>query len=213
MTATERRRRATGVGVVAIAAAVLPLLGEAIGRAPLAIDRGLILAVRAADPHARLLGVATDVTALGSGPVLALLLLLVAGWLWALGRWRMAVLLLAACWSEGRAVDLVKHWIARPRPTLVPHWIAVADYSFPSAHSADSVTAYLLLAAIAASGVASRTARRYVFAAAALLVLLIGCTRIYLAVHWPSDVLSGWCFGAAWALGWWRAFGRSGARE
>jgi undecaprenyl-diphosphatase len=75
--------------------------------------------------------------------------------------------------------------------------------SFPSGHSANSAIVYLTLATLLTQAIRGAALRRYVVGAAIALVFAIGVSRVYLGVHWPSDVLAGWSFGALWALGWW----------
>jgi undecaprenyl-diphosphatase len=94
----------------------------------------------------------------------------------------------------------VKRLIARPRPFVVPHLANVANGSFPSGHAMLSATAYLTLAVLTSHAMPHETDRIYVVAVTMLFVLAIGLSRIYLGVHWPSDVLGGWCLGAVWAL-------------
>ena len=128
-------------------------------------------------------------------------------------------MLAALTWSW--AVALLKTHVGRARPTLVPHWAAVNHQSFPSGHATSSAVIYLTLAAIAGLVVEDRAARAYLMVLAIVLTGAIGVSRVYLGVHWPSDVLAGWSFGTLWAIGWWRATAalrrslssRSGARE
>ena len=81
--------------------------------------------------------------------------------------------------------------------------------SFPSGHSANSAIVYLTLAGLASQVTVSNAARRYILVMAIFMVGAIGCSRVYLGVHWPSDVLAGWSFGTLWALGWWLATARA----
>ena len=106
-------------------------------------------------------------------------------------RWRTALLLAATIVVERLSVDAMKLAIARPRPDLELLPFMPASYSFPSGHSANSMAAFTAIALIA---VPPRW-RRLALSAAIGLGILIGLTRIFLGVHWPSDVLGGWAWG------------------
>lgn len=133
-----------------------------------------------------------DFTALGSNGALGALVLAGSGLL-ALARRRVAALfLLASFWGALASEAAVKHWYGRPRPQLVPHAARVFTTSFPSGHA--TVSAAVGLAAALLLG-RTRPERRFGIAAAAAaicLVGLIGASRIYLGLHWPTDVLAGW---------------------
>lgn len=176
-----------------------------------ALDRAIMLALRNPADHADPLGprwleeVARDVTALGGNAVLAALTLAVAGFL-VLARKRGAALLVAVSVGGGTALSsLLKLGFARPRPDLVPHAVEVYTASFPSGHAMLSAVTYLTLGALLARVQPRRRLRAYVLALAVLTSLLVGASRVYLGVHWPSDVAAGWCVGAAWALLCWLA--------
>lgn len=94
----------------------------------------------------------------------------------------------------------LKSVIDRPRPELVPHLVWVGDASFPSGHAMISAATYLTIALMLAGIEPRPTARVAIVAFFSAIVVLIGCSRVYLGVHWPSDVLGGWCFGTVWAL-------------
>ncbi len=141
-----------------------------------------------------------DITALGSVTVLTLVTIACAGYLLMRRRYRMLALLAAAT-VGGLAVSLVlKNLFARPRPEFASAATHVITASFPSGHSMLSATVYLTLGVLLA-----RTSTRYrhklYFITVALIVsLLVGLSRIYLGVHYPTDVLAGWSFGLIWAL-------------
>lgn len=176
-----------------------------------AVDRALLLALRnPADPSdplgPRWLEEAMrDFTALGSMGVLGLVVAAAAGFLALARRRRTAGFVLAACLSGALLSTGLKLTFARPRPDLVPHGAEVFTASFPSGHALLSALVYLTLAALVARTLQRRRLRLFVLALAAALTVLVGVSRIYLGVHWPSDVLAGWAAGAAWALAWWAA--------
>jgi undecaprenyl-diphosphatase len=154
-----------------------------------------------------------DVTALGGVTVMTLVSVVgVVAFLIHRRLWHAGILagtvLLAFASSES-----LKDLYGRPRPDLVPHGSYVYSASFPSGHSTLSAATFLTLAVLIASLESVRGTKRMVFALAALLVLGIGFSRVYLAVHWPSDVLAGWSLGAAWALAAWTVLLRFGSRD
>ncbi len=200
-----------GASVGAAGIAVVLLIGLAIGHWPFAFDRAIIVGLRDWGGPSWLPKVAADVTALGGGVMLTFVVLLATGLLAVQRLWLSAAATLAASISGGLVVSLVKTEVARPRPDLVDHLVQVSNMSFPSGHSANSAIVYLTLAGLASQVTVSAAARRYILVMAIIMVGAIGCSRVYLGVHWPSDVLAGWSFGTLWALGWWLATAR--ARE
>ena len=130
---------------------------------------------------------------------------------WLLGGATLIFLLLGrrrveAAWLAASAVGAsvlnasLKSMLHRPRPELVPHLAAVSNASFPSGHAMISAAIYLTIGLMLSEVQTRRSARIFVMTFCSLLVLLIGVSRIYLGVHWPTDVLSGWCLGSIWAL-------------
>ena len=141
-----------------------------------------------------------DVSALGSAVVLGLITLAVTGFLALDGKPHMA-LFNAASVVTGMIVSiLLKEIFQRPRPEIVPQVAYASHTSFPSGHSMMSALTYLTLAAILARSQGRTRLKAWFFLMAALATLLVGISRVYLGVHWPSDVLAGWMAGAVWAI-------------
>ena len=146
--------------------------------------------------------VALDLTALGGWTVLTLVIFLVAGYPAVLGERRPALLAMIGTSSGALLSETLKTLFTRPRPELVVHFVPVSSYSYPSGHAMNAAIVYLTLAAIALPAAPSRVARAYLVTAALLLVVAIGLTRLYLGVHWPTDVLAGWAAGTGWTYFW-----------
>jgi undecaprenyl-diphosphatase len=174
-------------------------------------DEKILRAFRSPDDLAKTIGpvwlrdAGRDLTALGGPTVLTLLVLLVIGYL-LLNRQRRAALFLVACIGGGCAVAAVlKHVIGRERPHVVPHLAEATSTSFPSGHSMLSSVVYLTLGALIARTMAHRHEKIYFILAALLLSFLVGVSRVFLGVHFPTDVLGGWAAGTGWALLCWMA--------
>ncbi|MCX6048857.1 MAG: phosphatase PAP2 family protein [Chloroflexi bacterium] len=169
-------------------------------------DEKILLAMRNPTDHADPLGppwveeMGRDFTALGGTAVLTFLTLSLVGYLLLTGR-RDLALLVAVAIGGGMLINvLLKHEFNRPRPDLVPHGVYVYDSSFPSGHSMGSAATYLTLGALLARLQPRRRLKIYIMVLAMLLTFLVGLSRVYLGVHWPTDVLGGWTAGALWAL-------------
>jgi undecaprenyl-diphosphatase len=147
----------------------------------------------------------TDITSLGGVTVLALLTTVSVVYLLIIHRRVTGLFLLASVLGGWMISNAVKIGVARPRPDLVPHLVEVHDLSFPSGHAMLSAVTYLTLGLLLASNQSSRAARYYFVAVALFLTLMIGLSRIYLGVHYPTDVLGGWSAGAAWSCLCWLA--------
>lgn len=147
-----------------------------------------------------LLQSAIDISALGGFTVLCLAGAATLIFLFAFGKRAEALLLGGSLIGASSINALLKLFLHRPRPEVVPHLAHVSSASFPSGHAMTSAAVYLTLGVMVAQTQENRWARAYLLCIAVVLVLLIGCSRVFLGVHWPSDVLAGWCFGAIWAL-------------
>jgi undecaprenyl-diphosphatase len=198
---------------------VIELTGEVLEGDTRAIDERLLLAMRVPDDLSEPIGpewvdeMGRDFTALGGVGVLTVLTLLVGGYLLIRGARRTFWFLLAAVAGGVAASTLLKQLINRPRPALVPHESFVYTMSFPSGHSMMAASTYLTLALLLMQIEPRKYARVYFVVAALVLTVLVGTSRVYLGVHWPSDVLAGWGFGSFWALSCWtvaRALRKSG---
>lgn len=146
---------------------------------------------------------ARDVSALGGFTWITFATVTIAIYLWIDDKTRMAVLLTAAT-ASGAVVSLVlKSLFARPRPDLVPHLSQVFTSSFPSGHSMLAAVVYLTMGSLLASVISNLTLKVYVLTIAIMLTTAVGLSRVYLGVHYPTDVLAGWLAGLVWALFCW----------
>ena len=129
------------------------------------------------------------------------------------GKRRAALFILLAVAGGQVLSSVLKLGIDRPRPDLVSHMAEVYTLSFPSGHAMLSAVTYLTLGSLLANVLPGRILKIYVLTVAVIATLLVGISRVYLGVHWPTDVLAGWCAGAAWAMLCWlvaRAMRRKG---
>jgi undecaprenyl-diphosphatase len=178
---------------------------------PIAFDRWVLLALRqTADPAVPvgpywLPEAARDVTALGSVMVLGIVLLVVTLYLFISGKQHTGWFVLATILAGATLNSLLKLAFARPRPDLVTPLMREFTLSFPSGHAALSAVCYLTLGALLAQAQTARAIRVHFIVTAMGLTFLVGLSRIYLGVHYPTDVLAGWCIGSAWALICWTA--------
>lgn len=173
-------------------------------------ERILLLARDAGDPDdpvgpAWFEEMMRDFTALGGFGLLTFVTLAATAFLLLQRRRRDALMVFAAVASGILASTALKLAFARPRPDLVTHGSIVYTASFPSGHSMLAAVTYLTLGALLARMLARRRERVFVLGVALIATLLVGISRVYLGVHWPTDVLAGWTAGAAWAAAWWLA--------
>lgn len=177
---------------------------------PGAFDRRMLLAMRRPGDLApigppALQDAARDITALGGVVVLSLMTLITCGFLALDGKHRMALFVCASMLSGAIAGTILKDVFVRPRPDIVPRAAYASGLSFPSGHSMMSAIIYLTLGALLARSHQRKRLKAYFLLLAVLLTLLVGVSRVYLGVHWPTDVLAGWTAGAVWALLCWLA--------
>ena len=148
--------------------------------------------------------VGRDMTALGGVAVLCLVTLGVAGYLLMLRKYHAMWLVLVATLGGLVASTLLKQAFDRPRPE-VDHYSHVYTSSFPSGHSMLSAVVYLTLGSLLTRLVPRRMVKIYLIVVALLLTFLVGVSRVYMGVHYPTDVLAGWTAGLVWALICWLA--------
>ena len=204
-----RIERTTLLGVIAAAGAILlfaKLADWVVDGKTRAFDESILLALRVpgnlSDPIGPLWfeEMVRDMTALGSTGVLTLMVLAVTGFLVMTRKGHAALVVLVAVISGVLISQTMKWAYARPRPELVPHGAEVYTASFPSGHAMMSAIVYLTLGALLARTQANPGVKAYILSGAVILTALVGLSRVYLGVHWPTDVLAGWALGGVWAL-------------
>jgi undecaprenyl-diphosphatase len=199
--------------ILALVAAMLIVFGKLAGAVvdgdTRIFDETVLRALRnPADPAdpigpAWLEHVMRDLTSLGGFTVLTLVTAGAIGYLLIDGKRAAALFVLVAVVGGVGLSESLKHVFARPRPELVAHLVEVQTASFPSGHAMLSAVTFLTLGALLARVQGRKRLKAYLLSVAITLTLLIGASRVYLGVHWPTDVMAGWCAGAAWAMGCW----------
>tara|TARA_R110002072_G_scaffold284006_1_gene447791 strand:- start:11936 stop:12664 length:729 start_codon:yes stop_codon:yes gene_type:complete len=175
-------------------------------------DETILLSMRVAGDPSNPIGpswfeeAGRDVTAMGSVAALSIFTVTMAGYLY-LKKQAWVALFVALAIVSGTAVStLMKSGFDRPRPELVPHETQIYTKSFPSGHSAMSSLVFLTLGAVMARAERDRKTKVFLIAVPVVLSLLVGVSRVYMGVHWPTDVLAGWLFGTTWAAASWLLF-------
>ena len=170
-----------------------------------AIDNHVLRALRRPENLAVPIGpkwlpqAAKDVTALGSGTNLTIATGILVGFLCLNRRFRATGFLLSSVGSGLLLCQSLKGFFARRRPTVVPHLVHFDPASFPSGHSMGAALVYLTSGSIVSRQVTGSLAKTYFLSMAVVLALAVGVSRVYLGVHYPSDVLAGWAAGSLWS--------------
>lgn len=201
----KAKNLAAPVILIALALAFFKLSSSVIKGESLVFDRVLISALRNPDDPSLPIGpdwlrlFMVDITAFGGITGLCLIVAVATAYLLVQRNWSTA-LFLAGTTAGGWIVnDLLKSFFNRQRPDLVGHLVEVHSLSFPSSHAMNSAVVFLTLGALIAGNHTGRGARIYILSIAILLTVTIGFSRVYLGVHWPSDVMAGWIAGGSWA--------------
>jgi undecaprenyl-diphosphatase len=168
-----------------------------------AFDRWAIASVEHLPHSPALEQMGDDVTALGGVAVLTLFTLAVIGHLLISRKYAAIALLLVAVIGGVALTFVLKGHIDRDRPDVSLHKTYVITKSFPSGHAMLSTVVYLTLGTLLARLTSDLRLKVYYIAVAILLCGLIGLSRVYLRVHWPTDVLAGWSAGLVWAIACW----------
>jgi undecaprenyl-diphosphatase len=203
----EARRwsRRLVIGIASLALLVLAISSLFADGGAHTLDRQIMLLLRDASANDPIgpgwfEDVMRDMTGLGGIGVVVGASLLLAGFLWLQRRLKdMAILVFSVVGAQ--VVSAVsKLLVSRPRPDLVSHEAEIYSASFPSGHTLMATVAWVTFAMLLAADFDSRRARDYVLLVAWIVAAAVGCSRVYLGVHWPSDVLAGWAVGALWMV-------------
>lgn len=190
-----------GLVLVTGAAAVFALLATAMVRGQTQAFDDAILRFMGNNGAPWLDAAALEVTALGARVVVYMVVLVASAFLWQSRHHYSAALLWVAVLGSGFINTVLKISFNRPRPDVFP-WRTqhVGLASFPSGHAMTSIVVYGTLAFLIARLAPTPLLKRLTWALAAVVVLLVGLSRLYLGVHYPSDVLAGFVIGGAWAV-------------
>jgi undecaprenyl-diphosphatase len=203
---TELTLLVTALVVLLLGVAFIQLAGEVVEGDTQQFDERVLAALRdPANPSnpigpAWLRGVALDITALGSVTVLGLVVVAVGGFLVLQGLRRHAVFVIIASVTGWLLNAGLKEAFGRARPGIVPHLRDVMTLSFPSGHAMTTAVIYLTLGALLMRIAERQVTRLFIMGMAMLATFLVGASRVYLGVHYPTDVMAGWLVGLSWAL-------------
>ena len=211
----EKRKEITPLILLLLAASLIVLFAkiteELIEGDLHSFDRSVLLSLRHTGNPAEPLGplwlqvAARDVTSLGSPAVLTLITAAVLGYLALRRQWRAALLVLVSICGGSAISFALKNFFQRERPGFAAAVAQTQTYSFPSGHAFLSAVTFLTLGALLVRLQRDADVKVYILAVAIMIAVLVGVSRVYIGVHWPTDVLAGWCAGAAWAILCWAA--------
>jgi undecaprenyl-diphosphatase len=200
-----------GLGGCILLLAFLLLASEVSEGETLAFDKKIVLGFRKADDLSLPIGpawvtsVLLDLTALGGPVILGLVVFAVVGFLALQTRYWTAFFIFMTAVSGEVVSYAMKTVFARPRPTVVPHLREAFSSSFPSGHAMQSAIIYLTMGAMLMRIAEGRLTKIYCCGMAMFLTFLVGVSRVWLGVHYPTDVLAGWIVGLFWASLCWLA--------
>jgi undecaprenyl-diphosphatase len=152
--------------------------------------------------HPWIAGVMRDFSGVGSTAVLAIGTLAMVGYLFLASTRRTALFAGASVAVGAMANSLLKTGFGRVRPDPAFADSIASGFSFPSGHTSMSAIVFLTLGALFASTRPVRSEKYYILGVATVFTILVGISRVALGVHWATDVLGGWAFGAAWSILW-----------
>jgi undecaprenyl-diphosphatase len=205
----ETRTLVALVALIGVPSLFLSIAGEVAEGETAALDRRLLLAFRSPGDPSDPLGPRwfeesmRDITALGGFTVVTLLTIVAVLLLVFHQRRREALIFAGTVILAYASSEVLKAFYDRDRPMLVAHGSIVYSQSFPSGHSTAAAATFLTLATVLASFETRRRTKALIYALAITAMIAVGVSRVYLGVHWPTDVLAGWALGASWALAAW----------
>jgi undecaprenyl-diphosphatase len=194
-----------GLGACVLLFVFIALAGEVIEGDTLTFDTKILRALRNPTDPSKPIGppwienALLDLTAIGGSTVLGLVVLAVVGFMVLQQRYRTALFVLLTTVTGEILNAGMKHLFNRPRPSVVPHLRDAFSTSFPSGHAMESAIVYLTLGAILMRAAETRLTKAYIMTVAVILTILVGVSRVYLGVHYPTDVIGGWIIGFMWA--------------
>jgi undecaprenyl-diphosphatase len=199
----------TALVILGLVLVITKLASEVLEGETLKFDRAILIGLRNPADLSRpkgprwMLSAALDITALGSATVLGLAVFSVAGFLVLQGLWRRALIVIGASLGGWFLNGALKQLFQRARPDVVPHLREAMSLSFPSGHALQSAAVYLTLGVLMMRFAHRRLTKIYCMVVAGLATVLVGLSRVYIGVHYPTDVIAGWLIGLSWALLWW----------